>query len=103
MRILERFDGLDTRPDTLRQRGAGRLADSVDGEDGRAIEARREIRRRGVGHMVRHEMQSLPERTSETFLDGTAHLTKPQSEGLLQPRIPPLGAISPPAQLGVER
>ena len=39
MRIVECFDGLDTRTDGLRQGGAGRLADAVDGEDGRAIEA----------------------------------------------------------------
>ncbi len=83
MRILECFDGLDTRTDGLRQRGAGRLADSVDGEDGRAIEARREIRRSGVCQMVWHEMQSLPQRTSKKFFDSTAHLTKPQPEGLL--------------------
>ena len=61
----------------------GRLADSVDGEDGRAIEARREIRRSGMCQMVRHEMQSLPQRTSKKFFDCTAHLTKPQPEGLL--------------------
>ena len=39
VRIIDVFDGLDTRPNGLRQRRAGYLADSVDGEDGRAIEA----------------------------------------------------------------
>src|SRR5689334_3189533 len=62
MRILECFDGLNTRTDGLRQRGASGLADSIDGEDGRAIEARREIRRSRMCQMVRHEMQSLSQR-----------------------------------------
>src|SRR5882757_8767132 len=39
VRIVERFDGLDTRTSGLRQQRAGYLADPVDGEDGRAIEA----------------------------------------------------------------
>src|SRR5580658_4484553 len=45
MRILECFDRLDAATYSLCQRGAGRLAETVDGEDGRAIEAGREIRR----------------------------------------------------------
>ena len=53
--------------------------------------------------MVGHEMKSLPQRTSKKLVDGTAHLTEPQPEGLLKPRIPPLGAISLSAQFGVER
>src|SRR4029453_5229646 len=69
MRILERLDGLDTRTDGFRKRGAGRLAHSVDGEDGRAIEARREICRSRMCQMVRHEMQSLSQRTSKNFFD----------------------------------
>ena len=88
MRILEGFDGLDARADAFRQRGAGRLADAVDGEDGRAIEARRKIRRSGMRQMVGHEMKSLPERTSKKLFDGTVHLTEPQPEGFLDPRIP---------------
>ncbi len=39
VRIVEGFDGLDTRTNGLRQRRAGYLADPVDGENGRAIEA----------------------------------------------------------------
>jgi len=39
MRIFECLDNLDPRTDGLCQRGAGRLADSVDSEDRRAIEA----------------------------------------------------------------
>jgi hypothetical protein len=39
VRIVEGFDGLDTRTSGLRQQRAGDLADAVDGEDGRAIEA----------------------------------------------------------------
>jgi len=39
VRIVEGFDRLDTRAGGLRQRRAGDLADPVDGEDGRAIEA----------------------------------------------------------------
>ena len=48
-------------------------------------------------------MQPLPQRTSKKFFDRTAHLAKPQPEGLLRPRIPPPGTISLPAQLGVKR
>src|SRR5450631_3305356 len=54
-------------------------------------------------HMVGHEMKPLPKRASKNFLRNTAHLTKPQPESFLKPRIPPLGAILGPAQLGVER
>src|SRR5579863_4415426 len=103
MRVLEGFNGLDPRANALRQRGAGRLADPVDGEDGCAIEPRREIRRCGVGQMVGHEMESLAERASKKFFDRTLHLTEPQAEGFLDPRIPPFGAISLPAQLGIKR
>jgi hypothetical protein len=39
VRIVERLDLLDTGANGLRQRRAGDLADPVDGEDGRAIEA----------------------------------------------------------------
>ena len=39
VRIVEGFDGQDTRANGLRQRSASYLADPVDGEDGRAIEA----------------------------------------------------------------
>ncbi len=39
MRILEGLDGLDPGADGFRQRGAGGLADAVDGEDRRAFEA----------------------------------------------------------------
>src|SRR5258708_35596728 len=54
--------------------------------------------------MVGHEMKSLPQRASKKLLGDTAHLTEPQQEDLLKPRIhPPLGAKSPSAQLGVER
>ncbi|OIQ65735.1 hypothetical protein GALL_527020 [mine drainage metagenome] len=53
--------------------------------------------------MVGHEMKSLPKRTSKNLLGNAAHLAKPQSESFLKPRIPPLGAILRPAQLGVER
>src|SRR6516165_6288623 len=53
--------------------------------------------------MVGHEMKSLPQRTSKKLLGNTAHLPEPQQESFLEPRIPPLGAISRSAQLGVER
>src|SRR5689334_18675085 len=53
--------------------------------------------------MVWHEMKSLPQRTSQKLIGNIAHLTDPQPEGLLEPRIPPLGAISLSAQRGVER
>ena len=54
--------------------------------------------------MVGHEMKSLPQRTSKKLLGDTAHLTEPQQEDFLEPRIhPPLGAKSRSAQLGVER
>ena len=54
-------------------------------------------------HMVGHEMKALPKRTSKKLLGNAAHLAKPQPEGFLKPRIPPLGAILRPAQLGAER
>jgi len=54
-------------------------------------------------HVVGHEMKPLPKRTSRKLLGNAAHLTKPQPESFLKPRIPPLGAIIRPAQLGVER
>src|SRR5258705_10276111 len=38
VRIIECFDGLDTRTNSLRQRRDGYLADPVDGEDGLALE-----------------------------------------------------------------
>src|SRR5450755_1992933 len=60
VRKLECFDRMDLPADGLRQRRAGRLADAVDGEDRRAIEARREICRGGMCEMVGHEMKSLP-------------------------------------------
>src|SRR6185437_2783433 len=103
MRILECFDGPDVRPDSLRQRGGSRFADSIDGEDGRAIEAGRKIRGSGVRQMMRHEMQSVPERASKKVFDGTPHLTESQPKGLLAPRIPPFGAISHSAHLRIKR
>jgi hypothetical protein len=54
-------------------------------------------------HMVGHEMKLLPKRTPKKLLDGIAHLTKPQPERFLKPRVPPLGAILLPAQLRFER
>jgi len=49
-------------------------------------------------------MKSLPQLTSKKLFGGTAHLTKPQQEDVLKPRIhPPLGAKSRAAQLRVER
>src|ERR1700740_1809576 len=54
-------------------------------------------------HMVGHEMKASSKRTSKKLLGGTLHLTKPQPERFLKPRIPPLGAILGPARLGVER
>jgi hypothetical protein len=56
-----------------------------------------------VGKVVGHEMESRPERTSKKLFDRALHLTEPQAEGFLDSRIPPLGAISPRAQLGIER
>ena len=54
--------------------------------------------------MVGYEMKSLPQRTSKKLLGDTAHLTEPQQEDFLKPRVrPPLGAKSCSAQLGVER
>jgi hypothetical protein len=103
MRIVECFDGLDPLALGLRERRAGRLADAVDGEDGRAIEARREIRRGGMRQMVGHKMKSLLQRAPKKLVGDAGHLAEPQPEGFLEPRIPPLGAISPPPQLGVKR
>ena len=59
------------------------LADAVDGEDGGAIETRREIRRSGVRQMMGHEMKPLPKRTSKKLFESTLHLTEPQLEGFL--------------------
>jgi hypothetical protein len=56
-----------------------------------------------MGQMVRHEMKPLPQRTPKQFVGDTGHLTEPQPESFLKPRIPPLGAIFLSAQLGVER
>ena len=53
--------------------------------------------------MVWHEMQSFAQRTSKQLLDSRAYLAEPQMEGFLNPRIPPFGAITPLAQLGVKR
>src|SRR4029079_13403032 len=103
MRILERFDRPAPRANAFRQRGAGGLADSVDSEDGCAIEARREIRRSGVREIVGGEMQSPSQRTSKNLFDGAAYLIKPQPKGVLKPLVPPLGAKSRPAQIRIER
>src|ERR1700691_5448225 len=54
-------------------------------------------------HMVRHEMKVLSKRPSKKLLDSPLHLTKPQPEGFLKPRIPPLLAILRLAHLGIER
>jgi hypothetical protein len=53
--------------------------------------------------MVGHEMKPSRKRTSKKLLGNAAHLTEPQPESFLKARIPPLGAILRPAQLGVER
>jgi hypothetical protein len=53
--------------------------------------------------MMGHEMKPLLQPTPKQLLSDTAHLTKPQSEDFLKPRIPPLGAILRSAQLRVER
>src|SRR5205085_7409292 len=54
--------------------------------------------------MVRYEVKFLPQRTSKNLFGDTAHLTEPQQEGFLKPRIhPPLGAKSRSAQFRVER
>ena len=54
-------------------------------------------------HMMRHEVKVLLERPSKKLLDGALHLTKPQPERFLQPRIPPFLAILRMAHLGIER
>src|SRR3984885_9341955 len=56
-----------------------------------------------MGQMVRHEMQLLAERTAEVLVDYRGHLTDPELEGLLKPRLPPIAAIGFLAPLGVER
>src|SRR5882762_3034814 len=56
-----------------------------------------------MGQMVLHEMKPLPQRTSKKLVGDTGHLTEPQPESFLEPRIPPLGAIFLSTQLGVER
>ena len=48
-------------------------------------------------------MEPLAQRTSKNLFGNTAHLTEPKPEGFLKPRIPPPGAISPPAQPRVKR
>ena len=54
--------------------------------------------------MVRHEVKFLPQRASKKLFGDTAHLTEPQQEDFLKPRIhPPLGAKSRSAQFRVER
>jgi hypothetical protein len=61
MRVLEGLDGLDARADRLRQHRSRALTDTVDGENRRAFERRRKIRRRRMGEMMRHEMQLWPQ------------------------------------------
>ena len=70
MRIFECLDGLEARAVRLRQRGAGRFADAVDGDDRRAIEAGREIRRSGGRQVVGDELESLPQGPSEKLVHG---------------------------------
>ena len=54
--------------------------------------------------VVRHEMKSLPQRPPENPLGHAAHFGEPQHEHCLVQRIrPPLGAIVPAAQPGIER
>src|SRR5580658_239847 len=54
--------------------------------------------------MVGHEVKSLPQPMSKKFICDAAHLTEPQQEDFLEPRIhPPLGAKSRSPQLRVER
>src|SRR5665213_1984312 len=56
-----------------------------------------------MGHMMGHKMKTLPKRTAKKLLGSLTHLTKPQPERFLKPRIPPFGAILLPAHLRVER
>jgi hypothetical protein len=53
--------------------------------------------------MVGYEMKALLERTPKKLLDGRLHLTKPQPERFLEPRIPPLLAVMRLTHLGTER
>src|ERR1700735_749285 len=93
MRIVEYLDFLDARSDGLGERGTGRLANAIDGEDRRAVEARGKIRRGGMRQVVRHEVKSLAERAPEQFVDRPLHLTDPERKGFLKLGIPPFGAI----------
>ncbi len=53
--------------------------------------------------VVRHEMQLLPSDRPKQFVDRAGHLAEPQPEGLLQSRIPPVGAIPLAALFRIER
>ena len=102
VRIVEGFDRRNPRALGLCELGAGRLADAVDVEDGRAIEAGRKIGGSRMRQMVRHEMEFLRELPSEKLLGHALHLAEPQQEGLLPLRKPPFGIEPRAAQLRIE-
>ena len=93
MRIVENLDFLDVGACGFRKRGAGGLANSVDGENRGAIEAGWKIGRGGMRQVVGNEMEFLAKRASEQFIDRRGHLTDSQTESFLELRIPKFRSI----------